>query len=72
MIDTPINERRDRRRVARRCGRAVNGSRFSLSSGGASWDTVTPFVTRFNRAKSLGEKLRILDELGRAIEQPRE
>jgi RHS repeat-associated protein len=36
---------------------------------GIPWDSVRPFVTRFNRAKTLEDKVRILDELRRAIEE---
>lgn len=35
---------------------------------GMPWEKVSPFVARFNRARTLDEKLGILEELGRAIE----
>jgi RHS repeat-associated protein len=36
---------------------------------GIPWETVRPFVTRFSRARTLEDKVRILDELQRAIDE---
>jgi RHS repeat-associated protein len=36
---------------------------------GVPWEMVRPFVTRFNRARTVEDKVRILDELRRAIEE---
>jgi hypothetical protein len=48
------------------------GAQRLNARGGVPWETVRPFVVRFNRARTLKEKLGILDELGRAIDGGRE
>jgi len=38
-------------------------------TGGIPWETVRPFVMRFNRARTLDDKVRILDELRKVIDE---
>jgi RHS repeat-associated protein len=58
--DTMARDTFDRLRIA---AQRLGGA------GAIPWEVVRPFVTRFNRARTLEDKVRILDELRRAIDE---